>query len=69
MILFPDLASKEEPAVARLKLAYIMFNQLDKAEFAIRVLTPIEGAKNAVTPHYSKVIRMQAKNELFSLTE
>jgi len=68
-ILFTDLASDEEPPVARLELAYVMFNEFDKAECAIRVPTPIGENEAAVTLHYSKVLRMEAKNELFRVGE
>jgi len=68
-ILFPDLASDEEPPVARLELAYVMFNEFDKAEFALRVPTRIGEDEAAVTLHYSKVVRMEATNELFRVGE
>ena len=66
-ILFADLASDEEPLVARLNLAYVMFNEFDKAEFALRVATPIGEDETTVALHYSKVVRMEGKNELFRL--
>jgi len=68
-ILFTDLASDEEPPVARLELAYVMFNEFDRAEFAVRAPTPIGHDETAVTLHYSKVLRMVVKNELFSVGE
>ena len=66
-ILFGDLSSDEEPPVARLALAYVMFNTFDKVEFAIRVPAQIGEGDGAVTLHYAKVVRMEAKNELFRL--
>ena len=66
-ILFPDLESKEESSIQRLQLAYVMYNQLDKAEFAIRVPTRVTEGQTAVTLHYSKVVKMAAESELFSL--
>jgi hypothetical protein len=66
-ILLPDLTSVEEPPVARMSLAYIMFNTFDRIELAIRVPTRIGEDEGAVTLHYAKVVRMEAKNELFGL--
>ena len=53
--------------IYRLDLAYVMYNELDSAEFAVRTPTRVSESSEAETLHYSKVFRMGATNELFSL--
>jgi hypothetical protein len=66
-ILLPRNPVGDEPPVAQMEFAYIMYNDFESAEFAIRAPTPL-GAESAVsTLHYSKVVSMKAKNELFCL--
>jgi len=67
-ILFPDFNSTATPFVSRMELAYIMYQQLDKAEFAVRAPTAITETDEPKTSHYSKIIIMDAENELFSLS-
>ena len=66
-ILYPDGASDGAFAVERLQLAYVMYNELDRAEFAIRRPTQVAPASPAETLHYSEVIRRLVRSELFSL--
>ena len=66
-ILYPDFDVKGESPIECLKLAYVMYNQLDAVEFAIRVPTPVVEGQSAETLHYSKVIKVAAQSELFSL--
>ncbi len=66
-ILYPDFNVKGESPIECLKLAYIMYNQLDAVEFAIRVPTLVVEGQSVETLHYSKVIKMSAQSELFSL--
>ena len=66
-IVYPDFNLKEEKPIEHLQLAYVMYNQLDAVEFAIRVPTPVVDGQSAETLHYSKVIKMSAQSELFSL--
>ena len=73
-ILYPDTDSTAPMMVQRLQLAYVMFNQLDQAEFAVRVPTLVAadasaGDASAQTLHYSAVVKTAAKHELFSLGE
>lgn len=70
-ILLPDIACdvNVKPLVAHLDLAYIMFNNLNKAEFAVRVPTLIGEGEIASTLHYSRVLCIDVENELFSLGE
>ena len=66
-VLLPDFGSQEEAPVSRRDLAYVMYNELDSAEFAVRTPTRVSESSEAETLHYSKVFRMGATNELFSL--
>ena len=67
-ILFPDLDSAAVPLIRRMELAYILYKELDHAEFAVRVPTQIDPSAPVRTLHYAKVVGMDATNELFSLT-
>jgi hypothetical protein len=67
-ILFPDFASTEELIVDRIHLAYLLFNQPDEVEFAIREATVVADGQSAQTLHYSKVVKIAATSELFSLS-
>ncbi len=66
-ILLADLASDTEPAVSRMNLAYVMFNDFKQVEFAIRVPTSIGQATGAETLHYAEVVKRKAQNELFAI--
>ena len=63
-VLLPDFASDAEELVSRLDYAYVMYNQLDRAEFALRRPTRVGEAE---TLHYSEIVQVEATNELFSL--
>jgi len=65
-VLFPDFSSTATPLISRMELAYIMYQRLDRAEFAVRVATRLTENDGPETSHYSKIIIMEAKNELFS---
>ena len=62
-VIFPDFAAAVEVPIARLELAYVLFNEFDLAEFAIRTPTTIGDGPR--TLHYSKAMKLKAKNELF----
>ena len=68
-VLYPDLASTEEWVVDRLRLAYVMYNQLDEVEFALRAPTAVVEGQEAATLHYAEVVKESAKSELFSLAD
>ncbi|SVB80847.1 uncharacterized protein METZ01_LOCUS233701 [marine metagenome] len=68
-ILYPDVASNEPALVDRLQFAYVMYNQLEVAEFALRVPTVIGGDLSVETQHYSQVVKVPARSELFALFE
>ena len=67
-ILYPDLTSTEASVVDRVQLAYVMYNQLDEVEFAIRTPTVVAEGQSGETLHYSEVIVVSAPSELFSLS-
>lgn len=66
-VLYPDFGSTKEKLIERLQLAYILFNQLDEVEFAIRVPTPVAEGQSATTLHYAHIVKMPAHCELFAL--
>lgn len=66
-VLFPNFDSASTPLIRRMELAYILYKELDHAEFAIRVPTRIVENAPVQTLHYAKVVNMDAENELFSL--
>ena len=67
-ILYPDLTSTEAAVVDRVQLAYVMYNQLDEVEFAIRMPTVVTEGQSGETLHYSEVFKVLAPSELFSLS-
>ena len=66
-VLYPDLSSTPDMLVDRLRFAYIMYNSFDEAEFAIRVPTSVAEGQPAETLHYSRVIKVAATHQVFSL--
>ena len=67
-MLYPDFAATADSLVEQMQLAYVMFNQLHEAEFALRVPTQVVEGQTAEVLHYSKVIKLQAESELYSLS-
>ena len=66
-ILYPDLSSAAPSLVERLQLAYVMYNQLDGVEFALRAPTRVTAGQSATTLHYSEVVKTGAPSALYSL--
>jgi hypothetical protein len=66
-ILFPDFAAAQDPTVSMFELAYILYNRLDKAEFAVREPTYPAAVNGVQVMHYAKVQYVNVRNELFSL--
>lgn len=60
----PDWDADVDLAVGRFRLAYVAFNAPYFAEFVI--LTPTEIAPGVLTPHYSEVVTLDARNELLT---
>ena len=68
-ILFPQTNFTTTWMVERMQLAYVMFNELNSAEFALRVPTRVVAKKPEETLHYSHIIKMKATHQLFGLGE
>ena len=66
-ILYPDFAATAPSLVERLQLAYVMYNQLDVAEFALRVPTQVAEGQSTTTLHYAEVVKTAAPSILYSL--
>jgi hypothetical protein len=62
-VAYPDWDSQEAALAGRFRLAYVAFNAPDFADFVI--LAPTELAPGAVTPHYSEVASVAARNEVW----
>lgn len=64
-IVMPDPSLTGEPTVARLNMAFIVFNAWNWADVALRRAAPV-GASGGQTQHYSHVLRLDnVTNELF----
>tara|TARA_Y100000588_G_scaffold281769_1_gene298884 strand:- start:719 stop:1474 length:756 start_codon:yes stop_codon:yes gene_type:complete len=66
-ILYPDFTATTPSLVERLQLAYVMYNRLDVAEFALRVPTQVAEGQTATTLHYSEVVEETAPSVLYRL--
>ena len=68
-ILVPDFSSTstEGLIVDRLRLAFVLYNQLNEVEFAVREPTVVSEGQPGETLHYSKMTKTAAKSTLFSL--
>ena len=64
---FPDFESTALPLISRLELAYVMFHDFGRSEFAVRVPTPVSPDCACQTLHYSRLITTDAVNEFFAL--
>lgn len=65
-ILFLDPQPESGHTVERFHLAYIMYNEPDRAEFAFRVPTRV-GDGVGETLHYADVVTMDATHQIFAL--
>jgi len=66
-ILFPIFDEKAESPIEQMELAYILYQKPDEAEIVVRAPTEVAEGGKLQTLHYSKVIEMDVKNELFRL--
>ncbi|MGQ9730572.1 MAG: hypothetical protein ACUVX8_04790 [Candidatus Zipacnadales bacterium] len=67
-VLFPDLTAEVSRPIERFELAYVAFNRSDRTEFILQVPTPIEcGGEQAQVPHYSRVVKVVARNQVIAL--
>ncbi|MBI1914505.1 MAG: hypothetical protein HYS12_07175 [Planctomycetes bacterium] len=66
-LLWPDFESKAKLAVERFDLGFIVYNTFADGEVVLRVQTPIvlKGKEAAKAWHYSKIVPIKAKHELF----
>ena len=62
---FPEWDSSAAVLAGRFRLAFVAFNAPDFADFV--VLTPTELAPGALTPHYSEVVSLAARNEVWRI--
>ena len=65
-VLYPGAGPGAVSMVERFQLAYVMYNRPGQAEFALRVPTRVDES-GAETLHYSTVVKLAAKHQLFSL--
>ena len=66
-VLVPDFSSEAERAIDRLEMAYIAYNQLDRAEFILRRPTPLPGHSEenpSLALYPSEVREYKARNWL-----
>jgi len=62
-VAYPEWDSQAEVVAGRFRLAFVAFNAPDFADFV--VLTPTEVAPGVLTPHYSEVVSLPARNEVW----
>jgi hypothetical protein len=65
-ILYPGKSGDDAWMVQRFQLSYVMYNDFDSAEFALRVPTPVADGEGE-TLHYSQVVKTAARHEIFGL--
>ncbi|MCC6442606.1 MAG: hypothetical protein IT210_04000 [Armatimonadetes bacterium] len=63
----PDMDSRAGRAVERFAMAFVCYNTFDAAEFVLREKTavPQDGEAACKVMHYSRIVRMSARHELF----
>jgi hypothetical protein len=66
-IIFPDLTRKPDDLMAGLEMAFSAFNRADWIELLIRV--PTQVSEGVQVYHYSRPVRCDAKNSLYSLSD
>jgi len=64
-VLFPDLEYEPDELLERLELAYAAFNCPTWTEFIVRIPTP--ASDDVEVQHYSRAVRVEAKNQIISL--
>ena len=62
---FVDWTAEADSLLERFRLAFVVYNTFDRAEFILQVPTPLQGG--ATVNHYSEVRVLPAKNALFAL--
>ena len=67
-LVLPDFSSSEESMIDRLVMAHVAFNRFDRAEFIIRLPTPIDESRpdGPRTLHYAEVREYPATNQILT---
>jgi len=68
-VLYPDFRSPADRLIDRFELAYLAYNDFPRAEFILQLPTSVpEGDPEAlVTPHYSAIRKLPARNSLWAI--
>lgn len=68
-ILLPHFESEQKRMVERFQLAFVAYNKDDEAYFVILEPTPVlaDNPSRPKVSHYSRIVRMDAKNSLLAL--
>ena len=64
----PDLEREVAQEIECFDLAFVVYNRFDRAEFIIQQPTPV-GEESLPVGHYSRIRKMQARNQLFCVGE
>jgi hypothetical protein len=64
-VLFAGPAGQVATGIEGIEMAYIMYTDLDRAEFAVRSATPV--GSDGQTLHYSNIVHTKATTTLYSL--
>ena len=67
-LVLPDFSPSEESMIDRLVMAHVAFNRFDRAEFIIRLPTPIDESRpdGPRTLHYAEVREYPATNQILT---
>jgi hypothetical protein len=66
-VLFAGTHSGAAEGIEEIELAYIMYRDLSRAEFVVRVATPVAQDSGLQTLHYSKIIHTDARSTIYCL--
>ncbi len=67
-VLFAGIAGRIARGIEEIEMAYIMYRDPSRAEFAVRVATSIgDGGGGTQTLHYSKIVHTDARSTLYCL--
>ena len=66
-VLFAGTAGGVARGIEEIEMAYIMYQDPSRAEFAVRVPTPVGYGGDAQTLHYSKIFHTDARSTLYCL--
>ncbi len=66
-LLVPDFSSTASPRIARLRVAYLLHNEPEHAEFAVLAPTQVAADTPVQTLHHAALSFVPARNEFFAL--